>query len=46
MIDAKDERVAQWYRSYGAVRLNDAPLSLLLPYVVLRAALRKAGKED
>ena len=46
MIDAKDERVAQWYRSYGAVGLNDAPLSLLLPYGVLTAALRKAGKEE
>ena len=46
MIDAKDERVAQWYGSYGAVRLNDAPLSLLLPYGLLTAALRKAGKEE
>ena len=46
MIDAKDERVAQWYGSYGAVRLNDTPLSLLLPYGVLTAALRKAGKEE
>jgi hypothetical protein len=39
MIDAKDERVAQWYGSYGAVRLNDASLSLLLPYGVLTAAM-------
>jgi predicted GNAT family N-acyltransferase len=46
MIDAKDERVAQWYASYGAVRLNDAPFSLLLPYGLLTAALRKAGKEE
>jgi GNAT superfamily N-acetyltransferase len=45
MIDAKDERVARWYASYGAIRLNDAPLSLLLPYGVLTAALREAGKE-
>jgi predicted GNAT family N-acyltransferase len=30
MIDAKDERVAQWYASYGAIRLNDEPLSLVL----------------
>src|SRR5579871_1215050 len=28
MIDAKDETVARWYTSYGAVRLTDAPLSL------------------
>ncbi len=46
MIDAKDEKVAQWYASYGAVALLDAPLSLLLPYGVLVAALRKAGKEE
>jgi hypothetical protein len=46
MIDAKDERVAQWYASYGAVRLNDAPLSLVLPYGLLTAALREAGKEE
>jgi GNAT superfamily N-acetyltransferase len=46
LIDAKDERVASWYVSYGAVRLNDAPLSLLLPYGLLLAALRKAGKEE
>jgi GNAT superfamily N-acetyltransferase len=46
MIDAKDERVAQWYASYGAVHLNDAPLSLVLPYGLLTAALRKAGKEE
>jgi len=45
MIDAKDERIARWYSSYGAVRLN-APLSLLLPYGLLVAALRKAGKEE
>ena len=46
MIDAKDEKVARWYTSYGAVPLNDAPLSLLLPYNLLIAALRKAGKEE
>jgi GNAT superfamily N-acetyltransferase len=45
LIDAKDEGVARWYASYGAVRLHDAPLSLLLPYGLLVAALRKAGKE-
>jgi len=46
MIDAKDEKIARWYISYGAVPLNDAPLSLLLPYSLLIAALRKAGKEE
>ncbi len=44
MIDAKNERVAGWYASYGAVPLLDAPLTLLLPLATVEAALRKAGK--
>jgi hypothetical protein len=31
LIDAKSDRAAQWYESYSAVRLDDAPLSLVLP---------------
>ena len=41
MIDAMDEKVAAWYKLYGAVSLNDVPLSLLLPYSMLRKALAK-----
>jgi GNAT superfamily N-acetyltransferase len=44
VIDAKNDRVARWYASYGAVPLLDAPLSLLLPLATIEAALRKAGK--
>lgn len=44
IIDAKDETAAAWYRLYGAVPLLDAPLSLVLPYGMLRAALHAAGK--
>jgi len=44
VIDAKNERVAGWYSSYGAVPLLDAPLSLLLPLATIEAALRRAGK--
>lgn len=44
IIDAKDEAAAAWYRSYGAVPLSDSPLSLVLPYGMLQAALRAAGK--
>jgi GNAT superfamily N-acetyltransferase len=44
VIDAKNERVAAWYVSYGAVRLLDAPLSLLLPLATIEAALKKARK--
>ena len=38
-IDAKSERVARWYQSYGAVPLEDQPLSLVLPFRTIRAAL-------
>jgi len=44
LIDAKDERVARWYASYGALPLLDMPLSLLLPLSTVRAALEDAGK--
>ena len=44
VIDAKNEKVAGWYASYGAAPLLDAPLSLVLPLAMMEAALRKAGK--
>ncbi len=44
VIDAKNDRVAKWYASYGAVPLLDAPLSLLLPLATIEAALRKAER--
>lgn len=44
LIDAKTERVAAWYASYGALPLLDAPLTLLLPLDQIAAALRAAGK--
>jgi GNAT superfamily N-acetyltransferase len=44
LIDAKNERVATWYASYGALALSDAPLSLLLPLATIQAALKSAGK--
>lgn len=44
VIDAKNERVAGWYASYGAMPLLDALLTLLLPLATIEAALRKAGK--
>ncbi len=39
LIDAKSDRVAMWYESFGAVRLDDAPLTLLLPLKTISAAL-------
>jgi GNAT superfamily N-acetyltransferase len=44
LIDAKNERAAKWYASYGAVPLADTPLSLLLPLATVQAALESAGK--
>ncbi|WP_345860734.1 GNAT family N-acetyltransferase [Shewanella algae] len=44
LIDAKNERVAEWYASYGAVPLLDAQLSLLLPFKTIHTALTAAGK--
>ncbi len=38
-IDAKDERAAAWYQRFGALRLLDDPLKLVLPLETLRAAL-------
>jgi GNAT superfamily N-acetyltransferase len=44
LIDAKSERAAEWYASYGAVPLADAPLSLVLPLATVQAALESSGK--
>ncbi|MGC2656967.1 MAG: GNAT family N-acetyltransferase [Bryobacteraceae bacterium] len=44
VIDAKNEKVAGWYASYGAVALLDAPLTLLLPLATIEAALKKTRK--
>jgi GNAT superfamily N-acetyltransferase len=44
LIDAKNEKVAAWYASYGAVPMLDMPLTLLLPLTTIEAALKTAGK--
>lgn len=44
VIDAKNERVAGWYAGYGAMPLQDAHLTLLLPLATVEAALKSAGK--
>ena len=44
LIYTKNEGVAEWYASYGAVPLQDAPLSLLLPFKTIHAALAAAGQ--
>ncbi len=44
LIDAKNESVATWYASYGALPLLDAPLTLLLPLHLVAAAIKVANK--
>lgn len=42
LIDAKHEQAALWYQGFGAIRLEDAPLSLVLPFSTLDTALSGA----
>jgi GNAT superfamily N-acetyltransferase len=42
LVDAKTERAAKWYASYGAIPLADAPLTLVLPLETIRNALSAA----
>ena len=44
IIDAKNERAAAWYASYGAITLHDKPLTLILPFATLERELRSAGQ--
>lgn len=44
LIDAKNDGVANWYASYGALPLLDTPLSLLLSLSTIRTVLEAAGK--
>jgi hypothetical protein len=41
LIDAKNERAARWYESYGALAMDDAPLTLVLPLAVDADALKR-----
>jgi GNAT superfamily N-acetyltransferase len=41
LIDAKNERAARWYESYGALAMDDAPLTLVLPLAVAADALKR-----
>jgi hypothetical protein len=43
-IDAKDERAARWYERFGALRLLDDPLELVLPLATLAAAVTAAQR--
>lgn len=46
-IDAKDDVAAGWYEGFGAMRLLDDPMKLILPLATIADALtasRRAGK--
>jgi GNAT superfamily N-acetyltransferase len=43
LIDAKNERAARWYESYGALPMLDAPLSLVLPLATAADALKRGN---
>jgi hypothetical protein len=43
IIDAKGERAAQWYASYGAEPLESQPLTLVMPLASFAADLRSKG---
>ena len=42
-IDAKDERAARWYARFGALRLLDDSLKLVLPLETIRLATGRVG---
>jgi GNAT superfamily N-acetyltransferase len=44
IIDAKNDRAAAWYVSYGATPLVDAQLTLVLPLATIETLLKDVGK--
>ncbi|MGY2052078.1 GNAT family N-acetyltransferase [Methylobacterium sp. JK268] len=43
VIDAKGERAARWYASYGAEPLQDRPLTLVMPLATFAGGLQARG---
>jgi len=44
-IDAKDASAAEWYERFGAVRLLDDSLKLVVPLTTIAAAITAAGSK-
>uniref|UniRef100_A0A7V4XUW1 GNAT family N-acetyltransferase n=1 Tax=Acidobacterium capsulatum TaxID=33075 RepID=A0A7V4XUW1_9BACT len=44
IIDAKNDRAAGWYASYGALPLSSRPLTLVMPLATFAAELSAAGQ--
>jgi len=43
-LDAKDAQAARWVERFGALRLSDDPLKLILPLSVVAEAIRLSGR--
>lgn len=43
IIDARGERAANWYASYGAEQLTDRPLTLAVPLTTFAETLKASG---
>jgi len=44
IIDAKNDRAAQWYADYGAAALSERPLTLVMSLATFGAELKAAGQ--
>lgn len=44
IIDAKNDRSARWYASYGAIPLGSKPLTLVMPLATFVADLESSGR--
>jgi GNAT superfamily N-acetyltransferase len=44
IIDAKNDRAARWYASYGAAPLSNKPLTLVMPLATFAVGLKAAGQ--
>src|SRR5947209_3371464 len=44
IIDAKNQRAARWYASYGAMALRNKPLTLVMCLATFAADLKAAGQ--
>jgi hypothetical protein len=45
-IDAKDQRAAAWYERFGALRLRDDPLKLILPLATIAKTLARVRQRN
>jgi len=46
VIDAKNASAAEWYEGYGALRLEDTPLTLVLSLKTVRAISKRSVSSE